>query len=419
MGGGNPVPGVFNPSTTAYLPSTIPAAGTVLPSSISAIANDFKFPQSFKASLGFDKKIGTNLILTMEAIVNRDIYTAVFDNPNLVTPAALNVTGYADNRLIYPVANSLKYVNALNSAGLPTAGGASAFNTYVLKNGKQGYYGSFTTKLEKSFTKGFSAMAAYTTSIAANVFDGGGDQPASAWQGTATVNGSNFSPLGSASFVVPHRIIASVSYAKEYLKHFKTTVSLFYEGSSQGRYSYIYSNDFNRDGNFNDLIYVPKDASEITFVPKTVGTITFTAQQQSDAFFAYVEQDKYLKKRKGQYAERNEGLFAFRSQLDAKLLQDIFVNVGKKRNTIQFSLDIFNFGNLLNKDWGAVKALNVNGGSILQPQNTGALVAGGNVKPTFQLATDVSGNLPTSTYRTLLTTSSTYFMQFGLRYIFN
>ncbi len=421
--GGASVPGPFNPNPAAYLPSTVPAAGTVVPSSISALANDFRFPQSFKASLAFDKTFAKGWILTMEGIVNRDLYTAIFDNPNLVAPAALNVAGYADNRMMYPGTIGSRQINSLNAAGIPTAGGTGAFNTFVLKNGKRGYYASLTTKIEKQFSKGFSAMIAYTGSVAANLFDGGGDQPASAWQGTPTVNGSNFSPLSSASFVVPNRIIASVSYAKEYLKHLKTTVSLFYEGSSQGRYSYTYTSDFNRDGNNNDLMYVPKDASEITFVTKTFGTgasaVTLTPQQQSDAFFAYVDQDKYLSKRKGQYAERNEGLFPWRSQLDFKLLQDVFVNVGKKRNTIQFSLDIFNFGNFVNKDWGAFKSLAVNGGQLLVPTNINSLVAGGTVKPTFQLGSDFAGGVPTSTFRTTLTTASTYFMQFGLRYIFN
>ncbi len=100
-------------------------------------------------------------------------------------------------------------------------------------------------------------------------------------------------------------------------------------------------------------------------------------------------------------------------------MQDVFVNVGKKRNTIQFSLDIFNFGNFINKDWGAFKSLTVNSGQILVPTNVSSLVAGGTVRPTFQLASDFAGGVPTSTYRTTLTTASTYFMQFGLRYIFN
>jgi hypothetical protein len=423
---GASVPGAFNPNPGAYLPSTVPALGTVVPSSISAISSDFRFPQAFKASLAFDKRIGKGWILTMEGVYNKDLYSAVFDNPNLVAPAALGYAGYADNRLIYPAANNLKFINTLNPAGLPTAGATGAFNTYVLKNGTKGYYASFTTKIEKLFSKGFSATVAYTGSIAANLFDGNGDQPGSAWQTTPTVSGANNPPLGTASFVVPNRVIASVSYAKEYLKHLKTTVSLFYEGSSAGRYSYQYSTDFNRDGNFNDLIYIPKDASELLpyiVANKTFGTgasaVTLTPQQQVDAFFAYVDQDKYLSKHKGGYAERNEGQFPWRSQLDFKLLQDVFVNVGKKRNTIQFSLDVFNFGNLLNKDWGAFKALSVSNGGILVPTNVAALVSGGTVKPTFQLASDFGGNVPTSTYRTVLTTGSTYYMQFGIRYIFN
>ncbi len=426
---GSSVPGPFNPNPAAYLPSTVPAAGTVVPSAISALSRDFRFPQSFKASLAFDKKIGKGFIFTMEGIFNKDLYTAVFDNPNLVTPTALGYAGYPDNRLIYPSTNSAKFINNLNSAGVPTAGGTAAFNTYVLKNGKKGYYGSLTVKFEKLFSKGFAATVAYTGSVAANLFDGGGDQPGSAWQGTPTVNGANYSPLGTASFVVPNRVIASVSYRKEYLKHLGTTISLFYEGSSQGRYSYQYTTDFNRDGNFNDLIYIPKDASELLpyiVANKTFGTgataVTLTPTQQVDAFFAYVNQDKYLSKHKGEYAERNAGLFQFRHQLDMKFLQDVFVNVGKKRNTIQFSLDIFNFTNFLNHDWGAFKSLTLNNGGILVPTNvtgTTPFVAGGTVKPTFQLASDFGGGVPTETYRTVQTTASTYFMQFGLRYIFN
>jgi Carboxypeptidase regulatory-like domain len=425
--GGTPVPGPFNANPAAYLPASVPAPGTVVPSAISALANDFRFPQAFKLSLAFDKKLAKNLTLTMEGVYNKDLYSAVFDNPNLVTPTALNVAGYSDNRLIYPSANNVKFLNTLNSAGLPTVGGTSAFNTYVLKNGKKGYYASLTTKLEKTFTKGFAASVAYVASIGANLFDGSGDQPSSAWQSTSTVNGSNNSPLAASGYIVPSRVIASVSYAKEYLKHLKTTVSLFYEGQSQGKYSYIYSSDFNRDGNSNDLVYIPKDLAEITsmLVPRVAtptSPFAYTVAQQAEALETYISQDKYLSKHRGQTAERNEGLYPFRSQLDFKLLQDVFVNLGKKRNTIQFSLDIFNFGNLINKDWGAVKTLTLNNfgnASLLVPQNTAALVAGGTVKPTFNIALDPSGNLPTETYRTVQTVSSTYYMQFGIRYIFN
>ena len=421
-------PGPFNPNPAAYLPATVPAAGTVIPTAgISAISPDFKFPQSFKASLAFDKRIAKGLILTMEGIFNKDIHTAFYSNPNLVDPTPLNVAGVSDNRMIYPNANNLKYINPLNSAGIPTTGGTTSFNTYVLGNGSKGYYASFTTKLEKLFSKGFGATVAYTATTAANLFDGSGDQPSSAWQGTATVDGSNFAKLSNAGYVVPNRFIASVSYHREYFKHAGTTISLFYEGSAAGRYSYTYTADFNRDGNNNDLMYIPKDPSDIIFAGnKTYGTgasaVTLTPQQQSDALFAFIDQDKYLSKHKGEYAERNAAKYPFRSQLDAKLLQDVFVNIGKKRNTVQFSIDVFNFTNMLNHRWGAFKTLTTNSNgnaALLVPTNVASLVAGGAVKPTFNLASDVGGLYPTQTFRNLNTITSTYYMEFGVRYIFN
>jgi hypothetical protein len=99
-----------------------------------------------------------------------------------------------------------------------------------------------------------------------------------------------------------------------------------------------------------------------------------------------------------------------------RILQDVFTNIGKNKNTLQFSIDIFNFGNLLNSSWSTVKTLN--NGAILVPTNQNNLVPGGTVRPTFQLATDRSG-LATSTFRDNASITSTYYMQFGLRYLFN
>ena len=431
---GNPAlystPGPFNPNPAAYLPIVQPAAGTVIPSTISALAPDFKFPQTWKTSLAFDKKIAKGLVFTMEGILNKDVHTAVFSNPNLVAPTPLNVTGYPDNRMFYPSAVKDRFINPLTSAtfnavtnpnpstAVPNgdARGTQAFNSILMSNGKKGFYFSLTAKLEKQFSKGFYGTVAYTGSVANNLFDGSGDQPLSAWQSTPTVDGANFASLGNSSFIVPSRIIASLSYRKEYLKHLATTVSLFYEGASTGTFSYTYSSDFNRDGTNNDLIYIPKNPSEITFVPKTLNGVTYSAQQQSDLFFSYIDQDKYLRKHMGEYAERNGAKLPWRNQFDIRVMQDLFTNIGKQRNTIQFSLDIFNFTNLLNSNWGIFKT--VNASSILVPQNVSSLVTGGAVKPTFQLAT-VGTGLATSTYRDNVSIGSTYYMQFGLRYIFN
>ena len=431
---GSGVPGPFNPDPRAYLPATPPPAGTVVPSTISALDPNFKFPQTWKSSLAFDRKLAWNSVFTLEAIFNKDINTAIFRNPNLVAPQPLNVAGYPDNRLFYPNATPQKYINPLTSAtynattnpnpSTPVANGdargTQAFNTIVMDNGSKGYYFSLTAKLDKQISRGLFASLAYTYSLADNLFDGNGDQPLSAWQGTANVNGSNVPVLGNASFVLPHRIVGSISYRKEYLKHLGTTISLFYEGANQGRFSYVYSADFNRDGTNFDLIYIPRDASEINFVDFNYGSASapniVTAKQQSELFFQYIEQDSYLKKRKGQYAERNGALLPWRNQFDVKILQDVFTNIGKRKNTIQFSLDIFNVGNLINSDWGVVKVTNAS--SVLVPTNVSSLTTGGTTKPTFRLATD-RGKPVSESFRTNTSITSTYYMQFGLRYIFN
>ncbi|MBS7562895.1 TonB-dependent receptor [Mucilaginibacter sp. Bleaf8] len=414
------VPGPFNPDPTAYRPTTLPKAGTTIPSAISAMDPNLKFPQVWGSNLAVDVKLPFGMIGTLEGMYKKDINNVYGTNVNLVNPQTMNVSGYPDHRDLYPSSNANKFVNPL-VGGLPVANGTTgggAFNAIVLTNGNPGHYYNVTAKLDKPFSNGLSVSLAYSRSGAKNIYDGSGDQLINTWSGTQVVNNPNNPPLSYASYVVPNRVIASIQYRKEYLKHLATTVSMFYEGSITGRFSYTYSQDFNRDGQRNDLIYVPKDASEITFSPVTAtnGTVIYTAQQQSDAFFAYIAQDNYLSKRMGKYAERNGAQYPWRNQFDFKFLQDLFVNVGGKRNTIQFSFDVFNVGNLLNSKWGKYKLINNN--SILVPTNVSSLGTTGTVKPTFNLATD-RGSLITNTFRDDVSLNSTYFMQFGLRYIFN
>jgi Carboxypeptidase regulatory-like domain/TonB dependent receptor-like, beta-barrel len=418
------VPPSFNPDPAAYRPATVPAAGTVIPSAVDALAHDFKFPQTWKSSIAMDTKLPWGMIATVEAIYNKDVNTAYFKNVNLVAPQPLNIAGYPDNRLIYPNPNNLKFINPLTSAGQVSPSGTSAFNTIVMHNSNKGYYFSLTAKIDKQFNKGFFASVAYTKSISANLFDGNGDQPLSAWQSTSTVNGSNSARLDYASYVVPDRLIAVISFRKEYIKHLATTISALYQGSIDGRFSYVYNGDFNRDGfSGNDLIYIPtnaRDTTQIKFIATTVNGVNYSAAQQGQLFEDYINQDKYLKSHRGQYAERNGAQIPWRNQVDVKVMQDLFLNVGRKRNTFQLSIDIFNFGNLLNPSWGKVKSINAS--SILVTQNatgTGTVFnAGGTVTPTFKLATD-RGNIITRTFRDNVSTASTYSIQFGLRYIFN
>lgn len=423
-------PGPFNADPRAYLPATPPPAGTIVPSTVTAFSEDFTLPQTWKSSLGMDVRLPGGIVGTIDAVFNRDINVLYSRNLNLAEPTALNIPGYPDNRLIYPSANQVKYLNPLTDGRRTTANpnpstpvpngdtrGTQQFNAIVSGNEDQGYYFSITGQLSKQFSRGLFATLAYTKSISDNLFDGNGDQPFNTWSLIQTVNGANNPQLAPASYVVPDRVIGTISYRKEYLKHLATTVSLFYEGSIQGRFSYTYTNDFNRDNQNNDLIYIPRDASEINFIDRPASTANNTpfvsAAEQSRLFFEYIDQDKYLRTRRGQYAERNGARLPWRNQFDFKFAQDVFANLGRKRNTLQFTVDIFNVGNLINSEWGVTQTTNAS--SILAVQSFAA--PGSTARPTYWLSLD-RGTPVRSTFRDNLTTGSTYFMQFGLRYLF-
>ncbi|MBB2149088.1 TonB-dependent receptor [Pedobacter gandavensis] len=415
------VPGPFNPDPNAYLPATPPAAGTSVPNVLSAISPEFKSPKTWKSNLAFDFKLPAGFVGTLEGIYSKDLNAAIATNINLVNPSPLNATGYPDNRVVYPNDASLKFENPLLN-GLPVKNGtakATALNATVLGNAKGGYNWSATAQLTKQFNNGLSAMIAYTRSGGRNFGNGTGDQLQNLWSIPQTVGNSNIPSLSYSSNLLPDRIVGSLSYRKEYMQNLATSISIFYVGSAQDRFTYAYSTDFNRDGQTNDLIYVPKNPSEITFVAKTITlsngkSKTWTPQEQSDAFFAYVAQDDYLKTRQGKYSERNGGKMPWLNRFDVKLVQEVFRNVGGKKNSFQFTADILNAGNLINKKWGTYKRVNT--ASILQPANVATM--GGAVLPTFRLA-DFNDDLVRKTYSDNQTFSSTYYMQFGVRYNFN
>jgi len=410
----------FNPSIAPnLLTANKPAAGTTIPGTISVMSPNLKFPQTWKSSLAIDTKLPWGIVGTLEGIYGKDLNVAVAQNVNLVDPTNLAISGYPDTRPIYPNSVNGRQVVKINANGDVAANGTGALNVTEMTNSKGGYNWQVTAQLTKQFNNGLSAMIAYTKSDQRNFGDGAGDQLGNLWSIPQTSSNPNIPTLSYSNNLTPDRIIANISYRKEFLKNLATSVSLFYEGAQQGRFSYVYGADFNRDGvNGNDLIYIPRNASEIDFVAQTVGSgpsaKTYTAAQQSEIFEAYIAQDKYLNAHRGEYAKRSGATLPWRNQFDFRLIQEVFKNYGKTKNSFQFTVDIFNFGNLLNRNWGNINF--VNNTSILVPTNTG--LVNNTTRPTFRLAT-ASGDVVRETFGTSQTISSTYYMQFGVRYNFN
>lgn len=390
----------------------------VLPSVSSVLSNDFKMPQSWKSSIGLDAKLPGGFEATLETFYNQDVRSILFQDLNLVQPNHLNATGYPDHRLIYPQKNSDKFINPLNVAGMPDPKGNSALNMVSISNTSGGYYFSVLAGISKKFNNELNLSFAYVKAFSKSYNDGDGDQTLSALNATPSVNGINNLELSYAGYVVPDRVVFTLTYPVKLAKNLKLDLGLVYQGSSEGRFSYTYARDLVGDGTNRSLIYVPKDASEISFEPLTLnqnGKITqYSSAQQSELFFAYIDQDKYLRTRKGLYAERNGALFPWRHQLDLRLAAQISTGVNKK-HSLEIGVDVINAGNLINHNWGLRKV--VNSSAILVPVNLDKISSGSDVQPKFNLSS--IGGVPVSqTFRNDFSLNSTYSLQLGIRYVF-
>jgi hypothetical protein len=215
-----------------------------------------------------------------------------------------------------------------------------------------------------------------------------------------------------------------VNYRKEYGGEFggATMFTLGSVAASGGKVSYTYGNDLNGDGQNNDLIFVPVLGANMNFSPLTVGSKTFSAVEQQNAYDTYINNNPYLKTRKGQNAERNGGYFPWLTRFDLTVVQEFYVKVGQngKRNTIQFRVDILNVGNLLSNKWGVGYQTTTS-----NPLTVASVSAAG--VPSYRLATQ-SVRLPDGTSQTILlrdsfiksvTVDNVWQAQIGLRYIFN
>jgi hypothetical protein len=399
----------FNPDVNAYRPS-----GAASPNyNIAYTQENFKFPQVWRTNIGVDQQLPWGIVGTLDIMYTKDLNAVYFQNVNLPN-STINANG-ADNRPIFftrNAAGNLVATNRINS---------NISDAILLANTRLGYSFNTTVQLKKTFGKDLFAMVAYSYTDAQSVSDGGSIAQSS-WRDRFVSGDPNANVLANADALVPHRFITSISYRKEYLKSMATTISIFLEAASGRNFSYTYAGDMNGDGSGgggNDLMYIPRNQNEIRLLDITgaaaggTGQIYTAAQQWAD-LDRFINQDKYLSGRRGQYAERNGSYTPGVTKMDLSIKQDFFINIAGKRNTIQLSFDIFNFTNLLNKNWGierfAVRSA---------PLSFAGYAADATPQFRFNYLNSANRVPLTESFQDGVGLGSRWVAQFGIRYIFN
>jgi hypothetical protein len=145
-----------------------------------------------------------------------------------------------------------------------------------------------------------------------------------------------------SDFEVRHRYTASASYQFNRRSKWSTTLSGYYNHQSGRPFTVLtYSSGYSLNGDdyrYNDLMYIPANADEVIIQGGT--------WEQLDAFIHRAGLDHY----RGQIAPRNASLGPWTTDFDIKVAQDIPVGYGD----LELTLDLVNFLNLLNADWGHV-----------------------------------------------------------------
>jgi hypothetical protein len=132
---------------------------------------------------------------------------------------------------------------------------------------------------------------------------------------------------------------------------------------------------------------------------------------QKDAWDAFIEQDEYLSKNRGKYAERGAVFMPMVWRADFSIIQEFYTELLGKKNSLQFRLDILNFTNLINKNWGVGNVFTTTSPLIFRSvANDG--------KPVYRLR-NIGDQLISKTFEPSASLFDVYRIQLGVRYIFN
>lgn len=312
---------------------------------VDAVDNHFLMPKVFRISFATDYTGLGGIKYSLEAIYTKTIKDVMFRQVNI-----------SDNPTYYA------YDTAINLRKQPIFPGSvnPVFaNAYEMSNTTKGERYSITGKISKSFNSGFDVMVAYTYGQSKDVANGIRNSMESNWQLNQSLNPNDPSEANS-NFDIRHRIVSSAGYRVKWANNWKSLFSLFFSAQSGSPFTYGFLNyTVQNDPQQISLAYIPQRSEAINFFSDNGTT---TAAQQAQAFNQFIDNNKYLSKRRGDFTERNEARTPWNCQLDFRFQHDFVLNnkanrnVNRSNNTnvITLTWDIINLTNLLNKNWGWV-----------------------------------------------------------------
>ncbi len=305
------------------------------------IAPDFKFPQVWRTNVGVDRKLDNGYVISADVAFTKDLNGMMVRNYGLKPPSG-TLNSPVDRRPVY---------TANDHAVMPDYGIPA--DAFVFTNTKKGYSYNFTVKAEKSFENNMKASLAYNFMESFDVNSIEAEITGDAFMRNPALGNVNQDVLAPSLYGDKHRFVGYVIKTWHYgnNEQWQTDFAAFFEAAQGGRYSYTYSGDINGDGSpLNDLIYIPtrEELAQMRFDTSS----GVSEEQQRIAFNTFIEKDPYLSKHRGEYMEKYGALSPWRSRVDFKITQTLKL---KNKHRVEFNLNVLNFGNLLDENWGQIQ----------------------------------------------------------------
>jgi hypothetical protein len=403
----------------------IPGAGQAGTVGVNVTDPNFKYPQFFGVSGGFDRRLPGNMVLTVEGLYRKAINGVIVRDANWRGPRMLGGVPYRDRdgRVLYmdtvTAAGVVQNSNLYNERYLTSLRGV-AFDEGIIEvtNQSEDYNYSISAQLNRRFSDRFEATLAYTYLRSEDVQSLTSDRAISNFRFSRQLSTAHDDLRTTTSnFSRPDRILAYGTYTLPWGG--LTDITLYYEGSSGVPFVYVAGGsgtvgDLNGDlVNGNDPIYIPRNATD----PNEIQMSTPVAAQ---AFERFISQQPCLDRQRGRIMERNSCRSPFQHRLDLSIRQAI-PSVHGHRLAVQ--LDIFNLLNLINRDWGEIQlptlsAFNNNQSALIVTGRTPGPLS--QSMPIFNFDTRLynAGTLNAEAFKSRALGTSNFQVQLTMRYSF-
>lgn len=364
---------------------------------INLIDPSFETPSIWKSSLGVNKRFD----LSRFGMGDAWNMTAEYVHSELE-----NTVGWVDLSL-------LRTQNGTAPDGRPVFGPnptRTGQQVLMLTNLKGGESDQFAIGVSKDWFDGWLNGAGFNLSytyLDATDPSAGTSSTASSNFGNIAVSDPNMPPLADSNYEIEHALKLSLSYQRAFFGDYRTRFALFAQRRSGLPFSYTFSSG-NLFGDYTstnrNLLYVPQVDSSGNVTATSDPLVTYSSAFPLAAFNDFLKRTGLIDYA-GSISPRN----AFRSEyvttVDIHLEQELpaFFPGGARLSAY---LDIENFGNLLNDEWGAIQQI----GFPYISNNVGATRNTANTQYTY---TSFTERTPST-----FSAQSVWQMKFGVRYRF-